>query len=83
MAEPEKCEITCLECQTAFSVNDGDDEINFRCPVCALTERLSKAEKLLKRILDPAGHPPEPFYDTLMDISRFPSPPEEGTDLSP
>ena len=50
MAEPEKCEITCLKCQTAFSVNNGDDEINFRCPVCALRSLLTRCQRVFSEM---------------------------------
>ena len=53
---PEKCEITCLECHTAFSVNDGEDEINFRCPVCALVSLVREMAGLLTYRSDGAAH---------------------------
>ena len=52
----DKCEMTCLECNNKFSVCNGDEEVNWKCPVCTqatvyeteLTqtrERLAVAEK--------------------------------------
>ena len=37
-----KCEIGCLTCNNYFSVNNGEDEINFRCPVCTLKFQLQE-----------------------------------------
>jgi hypothetical protein len=38
---------------------------------CNLRIDLSKAESLLKRIINPISHDPEPFYDLLADITNY------------
>ena len=55
----DKCEITCLTCQTKFSVNNGDEEVNWTCPVCALRSLVREMAKKMDYCADwfaPPGH---------------------------
>lgn len=46
---PDKCEITCLTCNNKFSVQNGEEEINWSCPVCKVNRRLVEAEGWLRQ----------------------------------
>ncbi|MFA5025659.1 MAG: hypothetical protein WC503_04090 [Candidatus Shapirobacteria bacterium] len=45
----DKCEITCLECNNKFSVQNGEEEVNWFCPVCKVNRRLTEAEGWLRQ----------------------------------
>ncbi len=49
-AETRKVEITCLSCGIKFSVNEGEDEINWTCPICPLKADLKVAQERLKEL---------------------------------
>ena len=46
----DKCEIGCLSCGYTFSVANGDEEINFRCPVCALKALVREMGEIVEKV---------------------------------
>jgi len=50
--DEQKCEIGCLSCGNNYSVNNGEEEVNFRCPVCALKTQLAEKDKVLVKVAE-------------------------------